>query len=203
MIENCWRNRSSVSIRFQVNQKHDWELFMLQVEMPIDEALKTLSRLGLVMEKKTASSNGAGLMESPHILPNSKPVEVLQNRWNELLEDGSMSTTFLSSLYHNYRTKQYWLSFLCEYLLCIWWCTDPLKLVDYKNGDSVFGNRLETWSINCKLNTNHFIIKGLNNALRGEQWRTIINLHSVEQRMWTPEAMSSAIKRHMGHNRRR
>ena len=75
--------------------------------MPIDEALKTLSRLGLVMEKKTASSNGAGLVESPHILPNRKPVEVLQNRWNELLEDGSMSTTFLSSLYHNYRTKQY------------------------------------------------------------------------------------------------
>ena len=89
------------------NQKHDGELFMLQVEMPIDEALKTLSRLGLVMEKKTASSNSADLVEYPHILPNRKPVEVLQNRWNELLEDGSMSTTFLSSLYHNYRTKQY------------------------------------------------------------------------------------------------
>ena len=192
-MENCWRNRSIVSIQFQVNQKHDGELFMLQVEMPIDEALKTLSRLGLVMEKKTASSNSADLVEYPHILPNRKPVEVLQNRWNELLEDGSMSTTFLSSLYHNYRTKQYWLYFLCEYLLCIWWCADPLKMVSYKNGDSVFGNRLETCGIKCNWTPTTYSIKGLNNGLRGAQWRTIINLHSIEQRMWKKDTMSSAI----------
>jgi hypothetical protein len=75
--------------------------------MPIDEALKTLLRLGLVMEKRTDSSNDGAPMGSLCILPTTKPLEILQNRWNEILGEGSMSTNFLSSLYQSYRAKQY------------------------------------------------------------------------------------------------
>ncbi|KAI5081235.1 hypothetical protein GOP47_0004418 [Adiantum capillus-veneris] len=73
--------------------------FKEEVQMPIDEALGNLSRLGLIEEN---SSSGLGFSDDCYILhaqPYIQSMSVLRERWTELLSDGSLPTSFLRSLY--------------------------------------------------------------------------------------------------------
>lgn len=77
--------------------------FKEQVEMPIDDALANLSRLGLVIEDKSLPTiSGSNNEEEVHFFqaqPYVQSLIVLRDRWTELLGDGSVPTNFLCSLY--------------------------------------------------------------------------------------------------------
>lgn len=76
--------------------------FKEQVEMPMDDALRNLARLGLVIEGESAPRSGSDDVkgiDSLQALPYVQSMDMLQDRWSELLRDGSSSTSFLRSLY--------------------------------------------------------------------------------------------------------
>ncbi|MCO5603723.1 hypothetical protein L7F22_057874 [Adiantum nelumboides] len=73
--------------------------FKEQVEMPVDEALANLSRLGLIEEKPSSCLDSTDNCYVLHARPYIQSLSVLRERWTDLLSDESLPITFLRSLY--------------------------------------------------------------------------------------------------------
>ncbi|KAL6861689.1 hypothetical protein ACP4OV_017389 [Aristida adscensionis] len=77
------RNKYQVSSRASIKDSCEqfmYEKFKAKIEMPIDKAMETLLRLGLVIELQ--ADGGSSVMA----LPCSEAYEILKSRWDSLLE---------------------------------------------------------------------------------------------------------------------